>query len=229
MLIGLGCQKQVGKDTVAAYLARAYDFHVTSFATPLKELGLLIERHHDKSLTDTEYKMQFCAWAYKYGMDKYEHDVFIQLSKHDYPEEFFKEKENGKYRKLLQWLGTDLIRNNYDKDFWIKAFALQILNLHPRNIWTVVTDVRFPNEKKFIEKYGSAIRILRERESSQDCHESETALLDSKWSYIIDNNGSLENLTLQIEDLMSTLLGEMEIEYKPTLKELSEVSDLFLG
>jgi hypothetical protein len=66
----------------------------------------------------------------------------------------------------------------------------------------IVTDVRFPNELEDIHDYTHGwrivpIRIEREipRNAIMNEHVSETALDDYKfWEYIVDNNGTLEDL-----------------------------------
>ena len=230
MLIGLGCQKQVGKDTVAKILQDKYDFHVTSFAAPLKNLTLLLERKYKGMLAEVEYQHQLSAWACSNSMNR-NSDVFRILYRWGLDEKLFEEVENGKLRKLLQWLGTDLIRNQYDEDFWIKAFASTILNKHPRNIWTIVTDVRFLNEKKFIEKFGAAVHVARPNQLGrvEDIHESENSLLNETWEYTIVNDSGFKELDLQCEDLMSVLLQSLEHDVRPTLKDMLEVSVLLHG
>lgn len=89
----------------------------------------------------------------------------------------------------------------------------------------VVTDMRFSNEKKAIEnKKGITIRVNRlNKVSCNNCqgggcttcngygywigerqneHESETALDNSDFDYVIDNNGSIEELIEKVRDIL---------------------------
>lgn len=65
-----------------------------------------------------------------------------------------------KPREIATRFGTESMRNNFDKDIWIRTIALQIASeiankVHgnmssPMRLRYVITDVRFPNEKKFV-------------------------------------------------------------------------------
>lgn len=203
MIIGLGHRKRTGKDTVANYLEEKWGARVLSFASPLKELVDLMLLNKDGIMATVVFQQQFSAWADKYGMDKTS-SVYHTIRNIDgIPLDLFT-MEDGKPRKLLQYIGTDLIRNQLGKDFWIEALKQQLKRI-PSKEWVVVTDVRFPNEKQFIEQVGIAVKVDRKTELN-DTYESELALADANWSYIINNNSTLENLFLQVEDLVSSLL-----------------------
>lgn len=75
----------------------------------------------------------------------------------------------------------------------------------------IITDVRFPNEVKAIEdRDGFVIRVNRAlKHPSLDVnmqmvneHESETALDNHKFEYIIDNNSTIEELIEQIRTIL---------------------------
>ena len=56
-------------------------------------------------------------------------------------------------RQVLQRVGTDAIRDNIDKDFWIKAL-IQRLNITPNGGPWVVDDCRFDNEIRAMQAMG---------------------------------------------------------------------------
>ena len=107
-------------------------------------------------------------------------------------------------RKMLQLIGTDLFRNQLHPNTWVNAtFA----NYHDNN-W-IITDVRFPNELEAIKKHnGITIRINRglvERTGKMiqgPEHISETALDDAKFDYVIENNGTIEELIKQVKKIL---------------------------
>ena len=210
MLIGLGYKKQVGKDTVAQLLCDMYDFKRLSFAGPLKELVQIIVRVdivEGSMFTQTEYEAQLNAWVQKYwGHDVYEHGVYTNILKPRVWCKGFAEVETGRYRKLLQWLGTDVFRDTVDTNFWVKAMAR---NMHKGLGQSfVITDMRFPNEKNFVEDMGGFAVEVKRAVVGVDEHISENALTSADWKYTIDNNGSKMALLEQIQDLMECVYDD---------------------
>ena len=59
-------------------------------------------------------------------------------------------------RKALQWLGTDIIRNQLSYNFWIDITLKKIESL-PENINVLIPDVRFRNEIDAIKKANGSI------------------------------------------------------------------------
>jgi hypothetical protein len=77
---------------------------------------------------------------------------------------------------------------------------------HPN--W-LITDTRFPNELEAAKTHnGITIKIVRESGNTiGTTHASETALDDyTKWDYVVDNNGSLEDLKTQILSILEILV-----------------------
>ena len=75
-------------------------------------------------------------------------------------------------RELLQIVGTDWFRNT-DPEVWVRAMDNSI----NQDILTVIPDVRFPNEVKFVQDRGGiVVRLLRSPYGNADLHMSETAL-----------------------------------------------------
>lgn len=68
----------------------------------------------------------------------------------------------------------------------------------------IITDVRFPNEAKSIkDRSGIVIRVNRgDKKPSENLHESETALDDYKFDYVIENNGTLEELVSRVKEVL---------------------------
>ena len=113
-------------------------------------------------------------------------------------------------RLLLQLMGTECGREILHPDVWVNATLDPYLeqlrwirndsdNKNKFNDW-VISDVRFPNEVESMEELdGIVIRI--ERDSvvpSENEHESETALDDYKFKYVLKNNGTKEELLEKI-------------------------------
>ena len=112
------------------------------------------------------------------------------------PLEIVKEKCEEKIfrntRELLQFIGTDLIRE-YCNDWHVNKVKEMILNESNQNF--VIDDVRFPNERKMIEELGGTLWfIVRPNFNTVSNHISETALKWQEFDNIIINNKSLEFL-----------------------------------
>lgn len=59
-------------------------------------------------------------------------------------------------RKALEYLGTDVFRNNFDKDIWVTILDRE----RKKYKLVVMADVRFPNEKDYIEANGGTIIVV---------------------------------------------------------------------
>jgi len=116
--------------------------------------------------------------------------------------------KNAELRKKLQIVGTEEGRDKYGPDIWINTLEnwIQLRRLRDGNPDVVlITDCRFPNEAKWIERNGGLlIRIIAptrnelalSRESNGNSevynsiatHQSETALDEYHFEYIVNND-----------------------------------------
>lgn len=120
-------------------------------------------------------------------------------------------------RIFLQFLGTDAIRNNLHPNTWVKALMGEYYRKHQGDFqfnWSItnnwiITDTRFPNELEAVKKAdGITIRIQRDTVVPKFQHESETALDNATFDFTINNNGSLEELTDNLKQILSrTIYG----------------------
>lgn len=97
----------------------------------------------------------------------------------------------GKQRALLQFYGTEYRRAD-DDNYWVRQLALRIELEKPQI--ALITDMRFPNEMKFVKQFGETVRVDRAG-LPPSTHASETALADTSdedWSIILENNGTVE-------------------------------------
>lgn len=100
-------------------------------------------------------------------------------------------ERNPEIRRLLQTFGTEVGRNLFGEDFWVKQ-ALD--GAYP---YTVFSDVRFKNEADAIRAAGGiVIRVQRDGVFPVNGHSSETDLDDYDFDYTSSNNwtkGSLQH------------------------------------
>ena len=147
-------------------------------------------------------------------------------------------QKDKKGRQLLQWWGTDIVREK-DENFWVN----QVINLatlvDDLVDYFIVDDCRFPNEIqawKNNEKFSKNITTIRvERPghengltSEQRLHPSETELDDYVFDITI-NAPDLAELEYAIcEQVLPKLLNETMNEEKNLVINVCEVFDDFL-
>jgi hypothetical protein len=96
-------------------------------------------------------------------------------------------------RHILQFVGTELLRNNVDKDIFLKL-ADQQIGKTTRNV--VITDCRFSNERKWFKKQGAVLCLVKRPELTfKDSHSSENDLGEEvDYDVIMTNDGTLNGL-----------------------------------
>ena len=125
-------------------------------------------------------------------------------------------------RKLLQLLGTEAGRNVIHPNIWVNALFADYNTLgfdyegsvdkEIKGSWIypnwIITDVRFSNEAQAIkDRGGIVIRVNRldvdkfTTNFPQTLHPSETALDNYNFDYVINNEGSIEELIEKIKQL----------------------------
>lgn len=171
MLIGVVGKKFSGKDTMSNYLRAKYSFLTYAYALPLKQTCKTLFLLSEDQMNDPELK------------------------------EHIDTRWNKTPRELLQFLGTDIMRNQFDKNFWIKYFNSWYENNKTRRI--VVSDCRFQNEvDAILDKGGVVVKVVR-KSDDKDSHESEQ-LIDQITGihYVIHNDSSLADFYQQIDSFM---------------------------
>lgn len=105
-----------------------------------------------------------------------------------------------KIRTLLQYYGTNVIRNH----FWHKAFINYTMNkafdIRNSKGQCIIADARFDNDecKAIIDCGGMIIRVDRKSNNdNHDNHESEQITIN-KDDYVIDNTGTLVGLFYKV-------------------------------
>lgn len=137
-IIGLCGQAGAGKDTAAKwFLQRGYGR--SGFADPIK---FLLNQAFGWTMADWEDRdWKESRWA------------VLTADSNSRPSE-------TSPRSLAQWLGTEVVRNNFGNDAWVNLWKQQWHDAgQPR---LVVADVRFQNEVDAIHKLGGVVlRIVR--------------------------------------------------------------------
>lgn len=176
-LIGLAGQKGVGKDTVADYLVAQMGYQKTAYADPLKEACQSLFGLSREQLYDQSLKEQ--------------------------PDPYW-----GKTpRYLMQFLGTELLRSQFDPDIWTRLMEKKLKGDFKG--W-IIADIRFPNEAEFIKRNGgTVVKIVRPDLENSDNHESEQHDIDS--DYVIRNNRSMVELYQEIDHIFEEIITNSRV------------------
>lgn len=205
-----------------------YPFKTVRFADKLKDCACLILGCTREQIENREFKEKELGeeW-WKYELSWHEHTK-VDCVYNTYEEaceelrnfggSSFDEKEaittiKLTPRLLLQLLGTECGRQIIHPNIWVNA---TMADYNPDKKW-IIPDVRFKNEADSIkEKSGLLIRINRpcttcKQYNNVFCsnpyhvsnHQSEIDLDNyGKFDYIIDNNGTIEDLLEKVEEIL---------------------------
>jgi hypothetical protein len=203
MIIGVCGFIGSGKDTVADYLQNFYEFRRESFASTLKDavssvFGWDRTMLEGRTKEAREWREQVDTWW---------------AERLDMP--------TLTPRWVLQYWGTEVCRRGFHDDIWIASLENKLRNSKDH---VVISDCRFPNEIEAIRKAGGIIVWVQRGDlpdwyddavlASQGnnlglnsmkmskIHASEWAWLASRFDAIIDNNGSIDDLYKQVEQLV---------------------------
>lgn len=149
-------------------------------------------------------------------------DLTFLSKETDIPLEIVKEKCEMKHfkntRELMQYIGTDLIRE-YNPNWHVNKTKEILLNNVKQNY--VVDDVRFPNERNMIEELGgNCWFIVRPKLNNVSNHTSETALKWQDFNNIIINNKSVDYLKFKWNQFLKNDYIETLIQRKNILHEI---------
>lgn len=192
MLIGLNGFKGSGKSTAGEYLRTEYGFEVVAFADALKN-G--VANLFGISRRDVDNFKEEATFASTRGEVLIAVDGSISWS--------------FTWREFLQRFGTEMARNTWGDDFWIRLLFDKLVFAGPaRNV--AITDARFENELRAINSAGGYnIRITRPGYES-DGHASEVAPNKDLIATTIANNGSIPELYEMVDHAMSFLSNARE-------------------
>ena len=179
MLIGICGKAGAGKDTIGDHLIEEYGFERIALADPIKRIV------KDVFVLD-------------------DHTVYDRVAR----EQPLKDWPDWTVRKLLQYIGTELFRDNIDDAIWVKSLWLHVQSNPDKNY--VVTDIRFPNELEFFEENGNvnfvSMKVVRDGQDGNvglSGHESEKYDLEAQ--HTLYNDSEIIDLCEEVDGLMETL------------------------
>lgn len=207
MIIGVVGLIGSGKDTIADYLVNIHEFRRDSFASTLKDAVAAVfgwdrTMLEGRTRSSREWREQPDAW--------WSHRLGREITP----------------RYILQYWGTDVCRNHFHDDIWIASLENKLRSTDDD---VVISDCRFPNEIRGIRENGGAvvrvkrgpdpewfptlaemrknstIGICQDYMRQWNVHASEWAWAGTEFDAVIDNNGTLDDLYRQINDLVQDL------------------------
>lgn len=189
-LIGVSGRKRSGKDTFAARLIADHGFTKVAFAEPMR--AMLKAQDPIVDWIGDDVRIDPIHLTDVLGPD----------------DDWETAKELPEVRRLLQALGTEAGRAILGENVWVDA-AFRVVDSIPGPV--VITDVRFPNEADFVERwpgsvtYGLFVRVHRPGLPQNDLHPSETALDDRIANVRVINDGTIADLHRAADAIASQL------------------------
>lgn len=140
-IIAITGLKGSGKDSTADYIVKNYaNYEKDSFAATVKDSVSAIFGWDRKMLAgETPYDRELREKKDEFWSEKLGYDVTPRIA--------------------MQKIGTDTLRNHFDKNIWIYSLEHRLLN-SDKNI--IITDCRFKNEIDALKKHNALfIRVER--------------------------------------------------------------------
>ena len=211
MIIGICGLIGAGKDTAADYLVNFHEFRRDSFASALKDAVSAVFGW-DRDMMEGRTKI---AREWREKVDPWWANR-LQIP-HLTP------------RWIMQYWGTDVLRNCFHNDIWIASIENKIRNSQDD---VVISDCRFQNEISAIKNAGGVVvRVVRgpDPEWFSDAialnkgpghigwaiakdnllrlnvHPSEYSWVGTNFDYVLSNNGTVDSLYQQISNLVRDL------------------------
>jgi hypothetical protein len=209
MILGVTGLIGSGKDTVADYLCTFHGFKRVSFAASLKDavsavFGWDRELLEGSTKSSREWREQKDVW--------WSERLNMEITP----------------RWVLQYWGTEVLRNNFHKDIWVASVENK-LRQSKDNI--VITDCRFINEVNAIKNAGgTTMRVVRGKQpewydaavsynkgeignmtwsiskaklDKLRVHASEYSSVGLDYDHYVDNNGTIDELHTSIKSIIN--------------------------
>lgn len=210
IVVGLTGYAQHGKDTVGNRLVSDWGFERFAFADPLKSMALTLNPHVSliTEKLDVEFMRHFTASELD-GID------FVRLEWLVSTVGWEVAKKADDVRRFLQVLGTEAVRGHLGDDSWVHACGKAILESGCER--AVITDARFPNEFRFVQRElrGKLIRVTRLNADGTpfdngvgQTHPSELHVASAPADYnIVSISGDMADLLAKVDAVAAEVEG----------------------
>ncbi|NBW19953.1 MAG: hypothetical protein EBR82_69480, partial [Caulobacteraceae bacterium] len=122
-------------------------------------------------------------------------------------------------RQVIQNIGTDALRNSFDKRIWIKCLQKKVEGIaqNGHESYILISDLRFVNEADWVISNNGIIVQIRRKGVVSDGHESEDTKLIP--GYLIKNDGTMQEFFDKLNNLCWAVLMP---EKKSVLPEMPD-------
>ncbi len=104
-------------------------------------------------------------------------------------------------RDAMVLVGTEFGRNMIHPNIWVNT----LFNRYDKNKHLLITDLRFPNEYEEIKKRGGIVIRINRCNLNSSNHISECALDYHNFDYVINNDGTLEDLKTNVLNIINEI------------------------
>lgn len=213
IIIGLAGKKGSGKDTLASVLVEKHGFSRLAFGDYLKDIitqcldvpsySLFTERLKDRPFDNPiKFTEEHFTRLLK-ALDDY--DCGFRDESFRAMVQTFLTTEFTTPRQIMQFVGTDIVRQFFDEDTWVKMLKKDLDEQISSKI--VITDCRMTNERDLVRSLGGKLGLVVRDNSinKDDTHLSENNLGEvDEYDYIFTNNSEITSFQHEI-DLWATL------------------------
>lgn len=140
----------------------------------------------------------------------------------------------SKDRRFLQYIGTEWGRDSINQNIWVDLLVEEVLDLGP-SVNVAVTDARFVNEFEALKRAGFVLVKIDRSEQLRNAaeaggitqpaavHASEVDMLTYQgFDYCIANDGTLEELYAQIDQIIAERFGTTEEFCQQVQQEIAQ-------
>jgi hypothetical protein len=157
-----------GKDTFADRLVSAHGFVRRAFADPLKDAAAILLGRPRADMN---------------GENGFDREAVL-------PEWGFTTRD------FLQRFGTEVMRDNFGQDFWLRHMRSRIAAYQIVACNTVITDLRFENEAELVRELGGIVVQICRPGCIRSGHVSDAGVTADRYVY---NDSTIEHLNFEAD------------------------------
>lgn len=118
-------------------------------------------------------------------------------------------------RVILEYFGTDVLRNHFDPNIWLNILRREAQILIRTGIRVVIPDVRFENEFQFLQKMNASLLVVYRTEKDLELTKEDKETHIAKWHFLIhypkvskhiliNNSKTLDDLRSRVDQLVKS-------------------------
>jgi hypothetical protein len=181
-IVGVLGRAQHGKSTLGTLLAAHFGYQPVAFADALRTMMAKLNPIVHVTGDDSKEYLRYTELLDLMGYEEAKR----------YPE----------VRRLLQVLGTEVVRDQFGENAWVDALDRTIFDDEKDEDKYVITDVRFPNEAEYVMRNkGILIKVVRPNfDNGVDSTHASEALVDTlPYDYRISNNSTIDKMRSSLQ------------------------------